>query len=108
MDDDTFSWASEKTKDRIIVGLIGIVVGTGIGGGAGYFRVDKFTGSQGDALIKRINSLEKSVYKLPPDWLKEKVTENSIKIRHIELEIQRMRKDHSFFWGDFNKRYKTQ
>jgi hypothetical protein len=57
MDDDTFSWASEKIKDRIIVGLIGVVVGTGVGGGASYFRIDKFTGTEGDELSKRISSL---------------------------------------------------
>lgn len=106
MENESASFASEKIKDRVIVGLIGALVGTGIGGGAGYFRVDKFTGSQGAELNKRISTLEKTVYKLPPDWLKDKVTENSIKLRHIELELQRMQKDHTWFWSDYRKREK--
>ena len=106
MDNESFSWASEKIKDRIIVGLLGTVVGTGIGGGTGYFTAAQFTGIQGAELSKRVSTLETAVYKLPPDWLKEKVTENSIKIKHIELEIGRIQKDHTWFWSDFRKRDK--
>jgi hypothetical protein len=108
MNESQWNWPSEAVKDKLIVGLIGALVGTGIGGGASYFRVDKFTGAEGTELDKRISALERNIYKLPPDWLKEKVTENSIKIRHIDLEIQRIQKEHTWFWSDFSKRHKRQ
>jgi len=100
MVDDESSFVSGKTKDRIIIGLIGTVIGTGIGGGAGYFRVDKFTGTEGRELSKRVAALERTVYTLPPDWLKDKVSENHIKIKQIERELMKIQNEHSWFFGD--------
>lgn len=108
MADDNSSFISEKVKDRIIIGLIGAVIGTGIGGGAGYFRVDKFTGSEGKDHNARITALEKAFYALPPDWLKDKVSENHIKIKHIERLLIKMEKEHSWYFGTHNKGDKNQ
>ena len=99
---------TEQLKDKFIILLIGVLVGTGAGTGLGYFRVDKFTGTQGSELDKRLTDLEKTVYQLPPDWLKERIAEHSVKINHIELEIERIQKDHVWFWNDFGERYKEQ
>ena len=69
---------SQAIKDRLIIGLIGALVGTGIGTGAGFFRVDKFTGTEGDRLDRRITDIEKQLNQLPPDWLKADVVRNTI------------------------------
>jgi len=85
---------TNETKDKVIIGLVGALLGSGVGGGLGVFRYDKFTGSEGRELAGRISVIEREMRQLPPDWLKTDVVRNTINIEAYRERLEHIEGEH--------------
>jgi len=69
-----------QRKDYLGVFLVAFVASAGGNYGSSFFRANKYTGSEGYALEKRVKRLEDE---LPPKWLTDRID-------RLELKIDRL------------------
>lgn len=71
--------AAER-KDYIAIFLVAFVASAGGNYGTSFFRADKYTGTQGEALERRVGRLETE---LPPAWLTDRIDRLEVKIDRL-------------------------